>query len=90
MYLNNDNKVAEMETEQAQTMLENRNIDKQKLLKQIKSLIEENEKNIAKLNDRKYDEAKANDSLMDLTRKMMDRKDNGPLVLGSQADSNVL
>lgn len=79
-----------METEQAQAMLENRNIDKQKLLKQIKSLIEENEKNIAKLNDRKYDEAKANDSLMDLTRKMMDSKDNGPLVLGSQADSNVL
>lgn len=90
MYLNNNNKVPEMETEQAQAMLENRNIDKQKMLKQIKSLIEENEKNIAKLSDRKYDEAKANDSLMDLTRKMMDSKDNGPLVLGSQADSNVL
>lgn len=40
-----------METEQAQAMLENRNIDKQKMLKQIKSLIEENEKNIAKLSD---------------------------------------
>ena len=46
MYLNNSTKVAEMETEQAQAMLENRNIDKQKMLKQIKSLIEENEKNI--------------------------------------------
>lgn len=44
MYLNNSTKVAEMETEQAQAMLENRNIDKQKMLKQIKSLIEENEK----------------------------------------------
>lgn len=51
MYLNNSTKVAEMETEQAQAMLENRNIDKQKMLKQIKSLIEENEKNIAKLSD---------------------------------------
>lgn len=40
-----------METEQAQAMLENRNIDKQKMLKQIKSLIEENEKNITKLSD---------------------------------------
>ena len=40
MYLNNSTKVAEMETEQAQAMLENRNIDKQKMLKQIKSLIE--------------------------------------------------
>ena len=39
MYLNNSTKVAEMETEQAQAMLENRNIDKQKMLKQIKSLI---------------------------------------------------
>ena len=59
MYLNNSTKVAEMETEQAQAMLENRNIDKQKMLKQIKSLIEENEKNITKLSDEKYDEAKA-------------------------------
>ena len=89
MYLNNNNKVAEMETEQAQAMLENRNIDKQKMLKQIKSLIEENEKNIAKLSDRKYDEAKANDSLMDLTKKMMDSKDNGSLVLGSKVESKV-
>ena len=31
MYLNNSTKVAEMETEQAQAMLENRNIDKQKM-----------------------------------------------------------
>lgn len=30
MYLNNSTKVAEMETEQAQAMLENRNIDKKK------------------------------------------------------------
>lgn len=78
MYLNNSTKVAEMETEQAQAMLENRNIDKQKMLKQIKSLIEENEKNIAKLSDEKYDEAKANDSFMDFNKKMMDSKDNGP------------
>lgn len=78
MYLNNSTKVAEMETEQAQAMLENRNIDKQKMLKQIKSLIEENEKNIAKLSDEKYDEAKANESFMDFNKKMMDSKDNGP------------
>ena len=78
MYLNNSTKVAEMETEQAQAMLENSNIDKQKMLKQIKSLIEENEKNIAKLSDEKYDEAKANDSFMDFNKKMMESKDNGP------------
>ena len=58
-----------METEQAQAMLENRNIDKQKMLKQIKSLIEENEKNIAKLSDEKYDEAKAMRALGISTRK---------------------
>ena len=74
MYLNNSTKVAEMETEQAQAMLENRNIDKQKMLKQIKSLIEENEKNIAKLSDEKYDEAKANESFMDFNKKRMERK----------------
>lgn len=71
MYLNNSTKVAEMETEQAQAMLENRNIDKQKMLKQIKSLIEENEKNIAKLSDEKYDEAKANESFRDFNKKMI-------------------
>lgn len=78
MYLNNSTKVAEMETEQAQAMLENRNIDKQKMFKQIKSLIEENEKNIAKLSDEKYDEAKANESVRDFNKKMMESKDNGP------------
>ena len=78
MYLNNSTKVAEMETEQAQAMLENRNVDKQKMLKQIKSLIEENEKNIAKLSDEKYDEAKANESVRDFNKKMMESKDNGP------------
>ena len=59
-------------------MLENRNIDKQKMLKQIKSLIEENEKNIAKLSDEKYDEAKANESVRDFNKKMMESKDNAP------------